>query len=167
VPGPAEIWDALRPFAGKTDFGPLRFLHFLALAYLAWVAVGPMGARLSRGTWWPRVVAVVMKVGRQSLAVFVAGLVLSRLLGVALDLRPRPPRRRRGQPRRHGHRRRQAPAGRNPRARARTIFGRYSNKYNLFNALTMCSRASTCAHPRPRDHQALNRKCSTSPSATR
>lgn len=76
---------ALRPYKAKTELGPLRILHFLALAYLAWVAVGPMGARLSAGVWWPRVVAVIRKVGQQSLAIFVSGLVLSRLLGVALD----------------------------------------------------------------------------------
>jgi len=80
----AEI--ALRPFKDKTTLGPLRILHFAALAYLAWVVVGPMGARLNAGVWWPRVVGVIMKVGQQSLAIFVSGLVLSRLLGVALDV---------------------------------------------------------------------------------
>jgi hypothetical protein len=44
-----------------------------------------MGARLGVGTWWPRIVAVIRKVGQQSLAIFVSGLVLSQLLGVALD----------------------------------------------------------------------------------
>ncbi|CAN5786684.1 OpgC domain-containing protein [soil metagenome] len=86
LPELGELWSSLRPLAAKTPFGPLRLLHFLALAYLVWIAAGPEGARLSRGTWWPRVVAVFMLIGRQSLAVFVAGLVLSRLLGVALDL---------------------------------------------------------------------------------
>jgi len=86
LPGMAELWQALEPLAAKTPFGPLRLLHFLALAYLAWVAVGPLGARLSRGRWWPRVVTVVMWVGKQSLAVFVTGLVFAQLLGVAFDM---------------------------------------------------------------------------------
>ena len=86
VPGAAEAWSAVAPLAGKTPFGPLRLLHFLAIAYLAWVAVGPAGARLSEGTWRPRIVGIVRLVGQQSLAVFVSGLVLAQLLGVALDV---------------------------------------------------------------------------------
>jgi hypothetical protein len=85
APGLRATEIALRPLKDKTTLGPLRILHFLALAYLAWVAVGPMGARLGVGTWWPRIVAVISKVGQQSLAIFVSGLVLSQLLGVALD----------------------------------------------------------------------------------
>ncbi len=40
---------AMRPLWTKTWQGLFRYLHFLALAYLAWVAVGPRGARLSEG----------------------------------------------------------------------------------------------------------------------
>ena len=72
--------------AEKTEFGLFRYVHFLALAYVAWVAVGPKGARLSVGTWWPKLVTVIMKVGQQSLAVFVTSMVLARLLGVLLDM---------------------------------------------------------------------------------
>jgi hypothetical protein len=39
---------AIEPLITKTWFGAFRYLHFLALAYLAWVAVGPRGARLSQ-----------------------------------------------------------------------------------------------------------------------
>ncbi len=70
----------------KTEFGLFRYLHFLSIAYIAWVAVGPMGTRLTIGTWWPRAVAVIMTVGQQSLAVFITSLVLARLLGVLLDM---------------------------------------------------------------------------------
>jgi hypothetical protein len=70
----------------KTEFGLFRYIHFLSIAYIAWVAVGPMGSRLSVGTWWPNVVAVIRKVGQQSLAVFVTSLVVARLLGVVLDV---------------------------------------------------------------------------------
>ena len=65
----------------KSDFGPLRFIHFLALAYLAWVAVGPDGVRL-RGP----LVALIGRVGQQSLAVFAASMVLARVLGAFLNL---------------------------------------------------------------------------------
>jgi len=86
VPAFNEAAKAIAPLTAKTPFGALRFVHFLALAYLAWIAVGPMGARLSQGEHWPRVVAVIRKVGQQSLAVFVSGLLLSRLLGVMMDV---------------------------------------------------------------------------------
>ena len=45
----ANTREAIRPLWWKTDQGALRYLHFLAVAYLAWVAVGPMGSRLSTG----------------------------------------------------------------------------------------------------------------------
>ena len=44
----AQARDALAPLHVKTWMGALRYLHFLALAYLAWVAVGPGGQRLEQ-----------------------------------------------------------------------------------------------------------------------
>ena len=76
---------------GKTDFGVFRYLHFLSLAYLAWVAVGVAGWRLiavaegSLGRVGQQLLAVITKVGQQSLAVFVFSMALARLLGFALD----------------------------------------------------------------------------------
>jgi hypothetical protein len=70
----------------KTDFGPLRYLHFLALAYLAWVAAGPGGARLRRGGFPGAAIALICRVGQQSLAVFAASMVMARALGAVLDL---------------------------------------------------------------------------------
>jgi hypothetical protein len=70
----------------KTHFGILRYIHFLSLAYLAWVAVGPQGARLKGGVAWTAFVGVISRVGTQSLAVFMASMVLARLLGVLLDI---------------------------------------------------------------------------------
>ncbi|XHY17472.1 hypothetical protein SuNHUV7_22670 (plasmid) [Pseudoseohaeicola sp. NH-UV-7] len=88
-----EVRNSLSFFTDKTDFGLLRYVHFLALAYLAWVAVGPKGARLlppsqdSLGARiWRFVLKVIMKVGQQSLAVFIASMYLARLLGVLLDV---------------------------------------------------------------------------------
>lgn len=70
----------------KSDFGVLRYVHFLALAYLAWVCVGPAGARLRRGGVAGAVIALVMRVGQQSLAVFAASMVMARVLGAVLNL---------------------------------------------------------------------------------
>lgn len=76
---------------GKTDFGVLRYLHFLSLAYLAWLVAGEGGRRLSAsGTGlgakvWETILTVVTKVGQQSLAVFVFSMAVARLLGFALD----------------------------------------------------------------------------------
>ncbi|MEO0425845.1 MAG: OpgC domain-containing protein [Pseudomonadota bacterium] len=50
--GGALFWDlreTLQPFWTKTWFGVFRYLHFLSLAYLAWVAVGEGGWRLREG----------------------------------------------------------------------------------------------------------------------
>lgn len=46
------LWDSrevIEPVRWKTWVGAWRFVHFLALAYLAWAAVGPGGARLRTG----------------------------------------------------------------------------------------------------------------------
>lgn len=72
--------QTLLPLTDKTRFGLLRMVHFLALAYIAVQAVGPKGSRI-RG-WLARVLTVV---GQQSLAVFVTGMVLAQVLGIALD----------------------------------------------------------------------------------
>ena len=83
-------WDVL---IQKTDFGILRYVHFLALSYLAWLAVGPRGARLmppagdGRGAaLWRGALGIVMTVGQQSLAVFVGSMFMAQLLGVVLDV---------------------------------------------------------------------------------
>ncbi len=82
------VRDWRTAFAGlfdKTDFGILRFVHFLALAYLAWVLVGPAGDRLRHAGWLGHVVALVSRVGQQSLAVFATSMVLARVLGAVLE----------------------------------------------------------------------------------
>ncbi|MFT5869490.1 MAG: hypothetical protein ACI8TF_001602 [Paracoccaceae bacterium] len=77
----------------KTDFGILRYVHFLALAYLAYVAVGPKGVRLLPpntasllASVWRATLAIIMKVGQQSLAIFITSMFLARLMGVAFDV---------------------------------------------------------------------------------
>lgn len=76
----------------KSDFGILRYVHFLAVAYLAWIAAGEAGHRLlppgGQGAVtriWRACLAMIMKVGQQSLAVFIASMFMARLMGVALD----------------------------------------------------------------------------------
>jgi hypothetical protein len=70
----------------KSDFGVLRYVHFLALAYLVWVAVGPQGIRLRQGGLAGAAIALVSRVGQQSLAVFASSMVMARVLGAVLDL---------------------------------------------------------------------------------
>ena len=74
---PLSLHDALPIF--------FRYVHFLSLAYLAWVAAGEGGKRLQGGAVWNRFVMIVQKVGQQSLAVFLVSLVAARFGGFLLD----------------------------------------------------------------------------------
>ncbi|SFI34520.1 OpgC family protein [Jannaschia pohangensis] len=75
----------------KSDHAILHYLHFLSLAYVAWAAAGQGGHRLiaagqgALARLWDEVVTIVMKVGQQSLAVFVFSMVLARVNGYVLD----------------------------------------------------------------------------------
>lgn len=75
----------------KSDFGVLRYVHFLALAYLCWVAAGDKGARLlAQGDGivariWQRSLAIILKVGQQSLAVFIVSMFTARVSGFVMD----------------------------------------------------------------------------------
>lgn len=82
-----EIRESIRPLWIKTEFGLFRYIHFLALAYLAWVAAGERGKYLlGHGELWGRFVLVVQKVGQQSLAVFMASLVIAQAAGLLRDM---------------------------------------------------------------------------------
>jgi hypothetical protein len=65
----------------RGNFHVLRFLHFLALAYLALSLVDPWRQRIGDGAS-----ALVVKVGQQSLAAFLASLLLARAAGILLDV---------------------------------------------------------------------------------
>jgi hypothetical protein len=80
APWLGESHQSLSPWIDKTHLGPLRVIHFLALAYLAHGLAGDGGRRLKG-----RLVDGVMRVGQQTMAVFVSGLVLAQVLGVVLD----------------------------------------------------------------------------------
>ncbi len=86
-----DVRLAIAGLTDKSDFGLLRHVHFLGLAYLAWVIAGDGGARLmARGTGalsqvWGGLVAVILKVGQQSLAVFVVSMFTARVMGFVMD----------------------------------------------------------------------------------
>ena len=90
-------WGEVRDYRTKTELGILRYVHFLALAYLAWIAVGPRGSRLlpkEQGVLafiWKIILHCISKVGQQSLAIFVFSMALARLIGFVFDLLGREP----------------------------------------------------------------------------
>ncbi|WP_299296252.1 OpgC domain-containing protein [uncultured Tateyamaria sp.] len=81
-----------RQWISKSDFGLLRYVQFLSLAYLAWVIAGDKGHRLiTKGTGlaarvWQRTLAIILRVGQQSLAVFVVSIFVARFNGFAMDM---------------------------------------------------------------------------------
>lgn len=79
--GVPNAWSFIPPeLFSKNTFGVLRYVHFLAIAYLAYAAAGPNGANI-RGPF----VDICRKVGQQALAVFVAGILLALAGGVVLN----------------------------------------------------------------------------------
>jgi hypothetical protein len=82
-----EVREFIKPLWIKTEFGVLRYIHFLALAYLAWAAAGEHGKYLlGHGKVWGGFVRVVQKVGQQSLAVFMASLVVAQAAAILRDM---------------------------------------------------------------------------------
>ncbi|KGD87307.1 OpgC domain-containing protein [Rhizobium sp. YS-1r] len=75
-----SVADFITPLTDKTRFGILRFIHFLALCYIAVHIVGERGSRLHGPT-----VRILVVVGQQSLAVFVTGMVIAQVIGIVLD----------------------------------------------------------------------------------
>ena len=81
-----KAWRAdWRILIDKTDFGFLRYVHFLALAYLAWLAAGLAGENLTRTAFMQGLTRILTRVGQQSLAVFASSIVLARVLGAILN----------------------------------------------------------------------------------
>ncbi|WP_342234896.1 OpgC family protein [Inquilinus sp. OTU3971] len=76
----AGMRDILEPLARKTDNGPLRLLHFFALAY---VVVSLLRAVPDLIT--PRGAEPVAVMGRHSLSVFLLGMALSFVGGIVFD----------------------------------------------------------------------------------
>ncbi len=86
TPEAREIRDAIMPLWAKSNFGLFRYVHFLALAYLSWIAVGAKGYYLVAQNAWGSAVSVIRKVGQQSLAVFLASLVIAQTAGILRDM---------------------------------------------------------------------------------
>jgi len=80
LPGLQEARSLLEPFLDKTNLGPLRWLHFIALAILIRAGLQAQPKLLLH---WAAQGFITM--GRQSLPIFVTGLVLSFLGGMVLD----------------------------------------------------------------------------------
>jgi hypothetical protein len=80
LPVLGAIHDSLGPLIGKSHLGVLRIVHFVALAYLAYLAAGEGGRHLKG-----KAADILRRVGQQTLAVFLAGLVLAQALGIVLD----------------------------------------------------------------------------------
>lgn len=76
-----QVHDSLGWLISKTQMGPLRYVHFMATVYLAWLAVGPRGSRLVGP-----LPDAMRTIGQQTLAVFLTGLVLAQAIGVVLDI---------------------------------------------------------------------------------
>lgn len=77
----ARFSELLSRFTDKTHLGVLRVVHFAALAYVAYMLAGEAGRRLHG--WFARLLQVL---GRQTLAVFLAGQFLSMLGGFLLQM---------------------------------------------------------------------------------
>jgi hypothetical protein len=80
-PAAQALRDLIIPEAEKSNLHILRVLHFLALAYLVLSLIEPRRRRLDRGAGH-----LLILIGRQSLATFLASVVLSRLAGTAAEM---------------------------------------------------------------------------------
>jgi len=76
-----DLHAALAPWLEKTRFGPLRLLHFLALAYLASILLADRERWLAR---WPA--RAIVRMGQHSLPIFLISMVLSYVGGMVFDL---------------------------------------------------------------------------------
>ncbi|MGI9334363.1 MAG: OpgC domain-containing protein [Gammaproteobacteria bacterium] len=77
-----DMRDALQWGFQKTDFGLLRYVHFLALAYLMHCLFHSGREQILRGDWAKPIITV----GQQALATFIASMVLARIIGMSLDV---------------------------------------------------------------------------------
>lgn len=76
-----SIRDLLFDAREKTDLHPLRIVHFLALAYVVISIIEPWRPRLGRG-----IGSMLTTIGQQSLATFLASVVLARFGATLAEL---------------------------------------------------------------------------------
>lgn len=79
-PAAQALHDLILPASEKNGLHILRVLHFLALAYVVLSLIEPWRRRLDSGAGH-----LLILIGRQSLACFLASVVLARLMGVVAD----------------------------------------------------------------------------------
>ena len=77
-------WSGLEALASERTLGLLRLSHFLALAYLAWIAAGDAGGNLPKVGWSGRVVAAIRRIGAHSIGLLALSLAIAPVLGVLL-----------------------------------------------------------------------------------
>lgn len=80
-PALQALRDSILPEAEKSNLHILRVLHFLALAYLVLSLIEPFRQRLDQGAGH-----LLVLIGRQSLAAFLASVVLARLAATGADM---------------------------------------------------------------------------------
>lgn len=76
-----DVHAFLMPDPQPTNLHALRWLHLLALAYVVLVLIEPLRSRIGSGAS-----AIVVTVGRQSLATFLASLAMAWSAGILLDI---------------------------------------------------------------------------------
>ena len=76
-----RIHDWLGPWIDKHNMGLLRYAHFLAAAYVAFLLAGESGRNLKG-----KVADIIRRVGQQTLAVFLAQLVIAQAMGILMDV---------------------------------------------------------------------------------
>jgi hypothetical protein len=81
VPWLGVLREHLEPLVSKTNLGVLRYAHFLCLAYLA-VAAFKGRERVLNG----RLATPIVRTGQQALPVFLCGIAMSFIGGMALDV---------------------------------------------------------------------------------
>ena len=80
VPALGQIHEALGALIAKHNLGALRYMHFLATAYLAYLLAGEGGRNLMGG-----LADLIRRVGQQTLAVFLASLPVAQAMGMLMD----------------------------------------------------------------------------------
>ncbi|WP_068083597.1 OpgC family protein [Polycladidibacter stylochi] len=85
IPSFHGLAEFLRQLSQKTALGPLRLLHFYCLAMIAVYFSGPEGARLHWRAPFSYLQIFIVALGRNSLAVFIASLLICQLLAIVRD----------------------------------------------------------------------------------
>ena len=75
-----QIHDWLGPAIGKHNLGVLRYAHFMATAYIAFVLAGEGGRNLTG-----RLAGIIRRLGQQTLAVFLCSLAVAQAMGILMD----------------------------------------------------------------------------------